>query len=47
MAQSQNNVKVLPGWSAISARHINLPSEQERSLSAKGCGTEGAANYIK
>ena len=22
MAQSQNNVKVLPGWSAIGAKHI-------------------------
>ena len=22
MSQSQNNVKVLPGWSAVNARHI-------------------------
>ena len=47
MAQSQNNVKVLPGWSAVGASHMNRNNEQERSLSPKGCGTVGSSKLFK
>ena len=47
MAQSQNILKVLPGWSAMGARHIYPASEQERSLSPKGCETGGGGKLYK
>ena len=46
MAQSQNNLKVLPGWSAMGARHI-YPVNRKDHYHLKVVEQEGAANCIK
>ena len=45
MSQSQNNVKVLPGWSAVSARHI-YPVNRKDTIT-KSCGTGGGGKLCK
>ena len=46
MSQSQNNVKVLPGWSAISARHI-YPVNRKDHYDPEVVEQEGAGNCMK
>ena len=46
MAQSQNNLKVLPGWSAMGSEHIYLVNRKEK-CHLKVVEQEGAANCIK
>ena len=46
MAQSQDNVKVFPGLSAMGARHIYLVNRKDH-YHLKVVEQEGAANCIK
>ena len=46
MAQSQNNMKVLPGWNAVSTRHI-YPVNRKDHYHPKVVEQEGVANCKK